>query len=508
MKIICRLLCGLAFVIGGFACAETANARDIYAAPVADGGRDSNQGRSAANPTTWKKAFRLLENDCTIILAPGTYRLGINQGGLIEGKENVTVRTSSGRAMIVGNGQYKERNNVANSGIAIYESRNVTIMNLDFRKIQWDGVSVNARRGFFTSGTPAEILTKRNAARRKTRNIKIMNVTTRDTGRSGMYLANVQGLNVIGCKVSRYIVGGGTGQEGMTLSYCNNFKVRGCTVFDKNAGPGDADIAFNARQGSSNGTIYDSSIYDNSGRGFYTTGTGIFADGHSITFHSNMASNCNSAFSVGNEEGPPNCRGYRTYNIAIVNNFAVNNRSLGLGITPNIADGERCWKVENVLFAFNTVVNNRGGGVKINNPDAKNIVVAHNIITNNARNQILVQAKPVFNKTLNPAREVRAFGNLVSGARASKAFSNGGSNFSGNPNFVNGGDLTIAQIRNNFKIQSGSAAANRVPAATAEATVRSALSGSSFQTKVINFLKKDGGGQNRRGSYDVGADEI
>jgi hypothetical protein len=140
-------------------------------------------------------------------------------------------------------------------------------------------------------------------------------------------------------------------------------------------------------------------------------------------------------------------------NISIYNNLAYHNRYLGAVISIN---GDAITHPMNsILVLNNTFYSNGwttwGGGITVDNPDAQNVVVRNNIVSQNLYFQIAV-APGVPTQTLTLDH------NLIDGYRGTERETHGSEYVEGDPLFVNTSGASFYLLEYSPAIDTGSAA--------------------------------------------------
>jgi len=124
--------------------------------------------------------------------------------------------------------------------------------------------------------------------------------------------------------------------------------------------------------------------------------------------------------------------GGRLHDIRVYNNLAYDNDDCGIGIYDYGEAGVTTHPIEDVLIINNTYYNNGrgdwGGGVVIDNNDAKDIVIRNNICSDNLSFQIAIE-KGVLS-------EITIDHNLIDGFRGYEGETRGTDYVEGDPKFV------------------------------------------------------------------------
>jgi hypothetical protein len=259
--------------------------------------------------------------------------------------------------------------------------------------------------------------------------------------------------------------------ECITVAVTDTFVVRNNTVH--NGGPGTmGGEGIDAKDGSSNGKIYRNRVYGLPAR------LGIYVDAwdkhtFDIDVYQNVVYDCGAdGFALASEAGG------LLENVRMYNNIAYRNMFRGLTIGSWGEPGVTEHPMEDIKIINNTFYRNGqgawGGGIHIENPDAKNVVVRNNIVSQNLSFQIALEGVPLDSVTVDH--------NLVDGFRGYVGEIFGGDSVVGDPLFA---DTSAAS----FRLLSGSPAID---------------SGSSIDAPPEDF---DGTPRPQGAGYDIGAFE-
>jgi hypothetical protein len=249
--------------------------------------------------------------------------------------------------------------------------------------------------------------------------ITIENNSTYNTNSSGIGVWGSNNVVVDGNRVEE--AGGGGWQECISVAGTDTFEVVNNEVLNCHK------EGIDAKDGASNGQIYRNHVH-------HTQQVGIYVDAwdkhtYNIAVYQNVVHDIqdNNGFSIGSEQGG------LLENVQVYNNIAYNNRYVGLTL-HNCCPGPSTHPVQNVTVINNTFYNNGwtvwGGGIAVDNPDAQNVVVRNNIVSQNLYFQIAV-ATDVPTATLNIDH------NLVDGYRGTEGEIYGSDPVTGTPQFVN-----------------------------------------------------------------------
>jgi len=214
-------------------------------------------------------------------------------------------------------------------------------------------------------------------------------------------------------------------EECITVALTDTFEIRNNHVH--HAGPGTlGGEGIDAKDGSSNGKIYDNHVHD-------TNKLGIYVDAwdkhtYNIDVFRNIVHDCaEEGFSVACEAGG------LLENVIIYNNIAYNNGCVGITIADwGGAVAEHPMK--NIKVINNTFYNNGrddwGGGMFVENSNAENVVIRNNICSQNLSFQIAVEADV-------PPENLTVDHNLIDGYREYPEEIYGSEYVEGNPLFAN-----------------------------------------------------------------------
>lgn len=293
---------------------------------VSTRGSDSNQGSSSAPLRTINAAVAKATAGTTILIEGGTYYERVRTKAAGTATSPIVFRSYNGTAVIDGTqttwsskspnyGQLElyhnyirvDGVNVANAGCSgiILTGSNIVVENSTISRSQNHGIS-NA------------LWLKPDAGYSVIKNITIRNNVFRDNtlSRSG---------------------------QGISLA-ADGFLIAGNDV------SGTYDIGIDVWTGGKHGEIVDNVVHDNPGDG--PSNIGIYTDGVSyVRIHRNRVYNNGAGIVVSSEE-----QYYDNHHIWVYNNLVYNNREIGLGIWDDTASFPGS---QNVLFANNTIINNK-----------------------------------------------------------------------------------------------------------------------------------------------------
>ena len=249
--------------------------------------------------------------------------------------------------------------------------------------------------------------------------ITVENNTTYNTNSSGIGVWGSNHITVDGNRVEE--AGGGGWQECITIAGTDTFEVRNNEVLACHK------EGIDAKDGASNGQIYRNHVH-------HVEAVGIYVDAwdkhtYNIAVYQNVVHDIqdNNGFSIGSEQGG------LLENVLVYNNIAYNNRYVGLTL-HNCCSGPATHPVRNITIVNNTFYNNGwtvwGGGIAVDNPDAQNVVVRNNIVSQNLYFQIAVAADV-------PTATLAIDHNLIDGFRGTEGEVYGDDYVEGDPLFTN-----------------------------------------------------------------------
>jgi parallel beta-helix repeat protein len=214
-------------------------------------------------------------------------------------------------------------------------------------------------------------------------------------------------------------------EECITVALTDIFEVKNNHVH--HGGPGThGGEGIDAKDGSSNGKIYNNHVHDINKLGIYVDAWDKHT--YNIDVFRNIVHDCTEeGFSVACEAGG------LLENVRIYNNIAYNNGTVGITIADwgkaVVEHPMKNIKVINNTF-YNNGMNNWGGGIFVENPNAENVVIRNNICSQNLSFQIAVEAGV-------PAENLAVDHNLIDGYREYPEEIYGSDYVEGNPMFAN-----------------------------------------------------------------------
>jgi parallel beta-helix repeat protein len=374
---------------------------------VAPGGNDSNPGTESKPWKTIQKAARTLAPGDTVYIRAGTYQERVTPQNSGSAGAVITYAAYPGEAPVMDGSGVSMPNALA--GLFDVSGRNY---------IRLSGLRViNAGPG----ANHVAILVDHASY------ITIENSSTYNSTSSGISVWNSHHITLRNNTIQLAVNGGM--QECITIGGSYTFDVYNNLVLEcKREG-------IDAKDGS-----YDGRIYSNQVRG--ADSIGIYVDAwdkytHDIQIYQNVVSDspgC-SAFGIASEEGG------LLKNIQVFNNLAYGNYAYGLEVS-------RCCSTSHPMDGI-SIVNNTfykngaswGGGIWMDNPQATNVVIRNNLVSQNMEFQVAVATDV-------PAANVIVDHNLIDGYRKFPGETYGTASVKAVPRFVNAaaGDFHLQSI--------------------------------------------------------------
>jgi hypothetical protein len=260
-------------------------------------------------------------------------------------------------------------------------------------------------------------------------------------------------------------------QECISLASTNIFEIRDNLVHNCQ------EEGICVKDGATNGQVYRNRIYD-------VHATGLYVDAwdkhtYNIEVFQNVVSDVSdNAFAVASETGGT------LENVRIYNNIAYHNRYIGFSVSTNGVGGP----MDGIAIINNTAYNNGwvdwGGGIAVDNPNAQNVVVRNNIVSQNLYFQITVApGVPAQNYTIDH--------NLIDGYRDHEDEGETRGN-----DFVEGDPLFVNPSQADFHLQETSPAIDQGSANDAPAD------------DYDGHSRPQDGDQDGTAGYDIGAYEV
>jgi hypothetical protein len=268
-------------------------------------------------------------------------------------------------------------------------------------------------------------------------NIIVENNSTYNTNSSGIGVWGSNSITVDGNRVDE--AGGGGWQECISVAGTDTFEVRNSEVLNCHK------EGICIKDGSSNGQVYRNHVH-------HTQRVGVYVDAwdkhtHDIEVFQNVVHDVSDSdgFAVASETGG------LLQNIHIANNIAYHNRYIGFSVSINGVGGP----MDGIAIVNNTAYNNGwdwGGGIAVDNPNAQNVVVRNNIVSQNLYFQITVSPSV-------PAQSYTIDHNLIDGYRGhgDEGETRGDDYVEGDPRFFNAPGANFYLQVNSPAIDAGSA---------------------------------------------------
>ncbi len=226
--------------------------------------------------------------------------------------------------------------------------------------------------------------------------------------------------------------GGGGYQECVTIAGTDTFEVFDNEVLNCHK------EGICIKHGASNGQVYRNHVHHVEAVGIYVDAWD--QDTHDIAVFRNVVHDIanSDGFAVASEAGGT------LRNVALYNNIAYHNRYVGFAVTTNGDSGP----MDGIAIINNTIYDNGwtvwGGGIAVNNPNAQNVVVRNNIVSQNLSFQLVVAADV-------PTAALSIDHNLVDGFRGTEGEIYGDFPVTGDPLFAHSASA-------NFHLREGSPA--------------------------------------------------
>jgi hypothetical protein len=269
--------------------------------------------------------------------------------------------------------------------------------------------------------------------------ITVENNATYNTNSSGIGIWVSDHVIVDGNRVKE--AGGGGWQECISVAESDTFEVHDNEVLNCHK------EGIDAKNGASNGQIYRNHVH-------HTQEVGIYVDAYenhtyNIAVYQNVVHDIqnNDGFAIGSEQGG------LLENVRVYNNIAYHNRYVGLTI-HNCCEGPAKHPVRDITVVNNTFYDNGwtiwGGGIALDNPDAQNVVIRNNIVSQNLYFQIAIN--PAI-----PAQNIAIDHNLIDGYRGTEGEIYGDDYVEGDPLFADPSQADFHLQASSPAIDSGAA---------------------------------------------------
>jgi hypothetical protein len=388
---------------------------------VATAGSDSNPGTAAKPWRTIQKAANTLAAGDTVYVRAGTYYEQVVPQNSGSAGSTITYAAYPGETATIDGSSITLPDDLAGlfhiSGKAYIRVSGLRVVNAG------------------PHGNNAGILVLNSS------NIIVENNSTYNTNSSGIGVWGSDHVTVDGNRIDE--AGGGGWQECISVAGSDTFEVRNNEVLNCHK------EGIDAKDGSSNGQIYRNHVH-------HTQRVGIYVDAYekhtyNIAVYQNVVHDIqdNDGFAIGSEQGG------LLENVRVYNNIAYHNRYVGLTI-HDCCPGPLTHPVRDITVVNNTFYNNGwtvwGGGIAVDNPDAQNVVVRNNIVSQNLYFQITVS--PIV-----PAQNVTIGHNLIDGYRnhGDEGETRGNDYVEGDPQFIYAPGANFYLQANSPAIDAGSA---------------------------------------------------
>lgn len=387
------LLIATLFTVGG----ASATGNTYYVSPTGDD----------ANPGTLSSPFRTIQKAANVAVAGDT----------------VYVRS----------GIYKEKVTIQNSGslgyyitFSAYPGEYATIDGNGVSQSSWSGLIEIMDRNYIHITNLRIVNSANTGILIETANhITIDNNYIYNTVSSGIGIWNSTDVMVDNNEVVLACNDGN--QEMVTVGNTNGFQISNNHIH--HGGPGtNGGEGINIKEGSANGKVFGNIIHDIPNRlGIYVDAWNVHT--YNIEIYQNIVhDNGSYGLALSSEAGG------LLENAKVYNNIIYHNKINGIGFFDCCAELSPTHPVKDIAIVNNTIYNNGwggwGGGIHIENPDIKNVIVRNNILSKNVSFQIAL-------KTGVPSAELTVDHNLIDGFRNELGEIRGTSYIESDPLFVN-----------------------------------------------------------------------
>jgi hypothetical protein len=386
-----------------------------YVAPTGD---DSNDGTAAHPWQTIQKAANTLIAGDTVYIRAGTYH------------ERVTPQNSGSAGNVITYAAYPgETATIDGSGVTLPDDLAGLFEISNQSYILVSGLRV-VNAGPYNDN--AGILVNNSGY------ITVENNSTYNTASSGIGVWGSHHIAVDGNRVDE--AGVSLWQECISIAGTDTFVVRNNEVLNCRK------EGICIKDGAANGQVYRNHVHD-------TQRVGIYVDAwdkhtHDIAVFQNIVHDVldNDGFALASEMGG------LLENISLYNNLAYHNRYVGAVISINgdaITHPMRSLQIVNNTF-YNNGWTTWGGGITVDNPDAQNVVVRNNIVSQNLYFQMAVAAGV-------PTQTLAIDHNLIDGFRGTEGEIYGGDYVEGDPLFFSAAGADYHLREDSPAIDAGSA---------------------------------------------------
>ncbi|QSX09587.1 right-handed parallel beta-helix repeat-containing protein [Alkalibacter rhizosphaerae] len=317
---------------------------------VSKSGNDANPGTESAPWKTIQKAANTLQAGQTVYIKAGTYN------------ERVVLKNSGSSGNYITYTNYPGDTVVIDGAGIDWGYSWGTLFNVNSRHyIKINGLRVvNSRWGGIGSQPDNN----------GSQNVIVTNCSTYNTKASGIAFYHAANITVDGNSIEKACTAIGS-QEAISISNVATFTIRNNKVFNiTNSTQGAGGEAIDAKNGSSNGKIYNNTIHD-------IAKIGIYIDAYSktssnIEVYGNNIYNCGQGIAVATEKS------------GLLRNVNIHNNSIKNCSTGYAVGG---WSsgyshdMDTIKFNANTLTGITSRGVYLNNPDAKNVYITNNKIS-------------------------------------------------------------------------------------------------------------------------------
>ncbi|VVB89732.1 Right handed beta helix region [uncultured archaeon] len=412
---------------------------------VAKTGNDNNPGTEQSPWLTITKATNTLVAGDTVYIKEGTYN------------ENVLIKNSGSPGKFITFAAYPgDSVTIDGTGLSVdmYDglvqipgSSYINLSGLRVINSKFTGIMVG--RDYGTNALPSNIILEKNYIS--------------NTAASAIFVENGKNIILDGNEITKAQTMEGLSQQaGETISLVNvdGFEIRNNKLYQNNF------ESINAKEGSSNGKIYNNDISQHESAGIYVdawSGNSHDIEIFSNKVHDGRVSGRGIALAIEN--------GGTLKNVKVYNNIIYNNAATGIDLS---------WyskgTIDNISITSNTVYNNGlidswGGGISADYSPATNVIIRNNIVSKN--NHYSIRSKNT-NAVIDH--------NLIDGYIGSQDEVKGSDYVEGSPEFIN-------QANADFHLRSTSPAIEK---------------GSINSVPNMDF---DGNMRPRNASYDIGAFE-
>ncbi len=365
---------------------------------VAPDGDDANAGTAAQPWRTIQKAANTLLVGDTVYIRAGTYH------------ERVTPQNSGSAAGLITYAAYPgEVVTLDGSGITLPNDLAGLFDISNKSYIQVSGLHV-INAGPYNDNAGLLVL--------NSSFITVTNNSTYNTRSSGI---GVWGSDHVVVASNRVDEAGGSGwQECISVAGTDTFEVRDNEVLNCHK------EGICIKDGDANGQVYGNRVHDIQAVGIYVDAWDQHT--HHIEVYQNIAHDVlnNDGFALASEMGG------LLEDIHVYNNLAYHNRYVGLAVTIN---GDAITHpMQSLTIINNTFYNNGwatwGGGITIDNPNAQDVTVRNNLVSQNLYSQLAVA-------TNMPTPTLAIDHNLIDAFRRTEGEVYGDGYSEGDPTFVN-----------------------------------------------------------------------